>query len=568
MPPPGDGLGGVGTGMLNTEAATTALRLERDRYALLAFCWGDLLLTLDPRLRIETASGASEALTGLPEQAWTGRNLTDLIAAQDRGRIAAVLESLTPTRRVLAGTIRLAGRDGAVGARVSVAAHRLDTARDAIYVSMRKLAEDAPDEPEEIEEVPRLAERLAAAGAQGAEMTLFAIPGIAQEGGQPLGETLGDLLRAHSLGGDTAMRLDSGHYSVLHEAGRTFGAVIHQIEAMIHAADPTAPPPRIESMTLPMQAEGMSEGDLARGLVYAMHRFGEGSELSLHEAGQRLCDRLSDAMGSVTRLRRAIDDGVFGIAFQPIVDLHSGAIDHFEALARFDEAGTGSPFETILLAEETGLIEEFDLAMARKAVSWLGRLPLNDEHVCIAVNISGRSINSAAYAEGLHRLLEENIWLRRRLSFEITESAQIADLDAANGFIQGLRRRGFGVTLDDFGAGAASFRYLSVLEVDAVKFDGAAIRHAQRAQKGRAFLSALTELCRRMGISTIAEMIETPEALAFVRECGCNFVQGYLFGQPAADIGRFAQLPNRGLLVPPRRDPVGAAKATARRGRP
>ena len=539
--------------MLNTEAAMTALRLERDRYALLAFCWGDLLLTLDPRLRIETVSGASEALTGLSEYAWTGRKFTDLIAEKDRGRIAAVLESLTPTRRALAGTIRLAGREGATGARVSVAAHRLDTGRDAIYVSMRMLADDAPDEPEEIKEVPRLAEHLAAAGEQGAEMTLFAIPEIPRDAGEPFGETLDDLLRAHSLGGDTAMRLDSRHYSVLHEAGRTFGPVIHQIEAMIHAADPTAPPPRIESMTLPMQAEGMSEGDLARGLVYAMHRFGEGSELSLREAGQRLRDRLSDAMGSVTRLRRAIDDGVFGIAFQPIVDLHSGAIDHFEALARFDQAGTGSPFETIRLAEETGLIEDFDLAMARKAVSWFRTLPLNNENICIAVNISGRSINSEAYAEGLHRLLEENHWLRRRLSFEITESAQIADLDAANGFIQGLRRRGFGVALDDFGAGAASFRYLSALEVDAVKFDGAAIRHAQRAQKGRAFLSALTELCRRMGISTVAEMIETPEALAFVRECGCDFVQGYLFGQPAADIGRFAQLPNRGLLVPQQR---------------
>ncbi|KDM66154.1 EAL domain-containing protein [Acidiphilium sp. JA12-A1] len=536
--------------MLNTEAATTTLRLERDRYALLAFCWGDLLLTLDPRLRIETVSGASEALTGLSEYAWTGRKFTDLIAEKDRGRIAAVLETLTPTRRALAGTIRLAGREGATGTRVSVAAHRLDTGRDAIFVSMRMLAEDAPDEPEEIEEVPRLAERLAAASAQGAEMTLFAIPEIPRDTGGPLGETLDDLLRAHSLGGDTAMRLDSRHYSVLHEAGRSFGPVIHQIEAMIHAADPTAPPPRIESMTLPMQAEGMSESDLARGLVYAMHRFGEGSELSLHEAGQRLRERLSDAMGSVTRLRRAIDDGVFGIAFQPIVDLYSGAIDHFEALARFDQAGTGSPFETIRLAEETGLIEDFDLAMARKAVSWFRTLPLNNENICLAVNISGRSINSAAYAEGLHRLLEENHWLRRRLSFEITESAQIADLDAANGFIQGLRRRGFSVALDDFGAGAASFRYLSALEVDAVKFDGAAIRHAQRAQKGRAFLSALTELCRRMGISTVAEMIETPEALAFVRDCGCNFVQGYLFGQPAAEIGRFAQLPNRGLLVP------------------
>ncbi len=536
--------------MSTADAATNGLRQDRDRYALLAFCWGDLLLTIDRDLRIETMSGASEALTGRSIAAWTGRPIDDLIDRADRGRITGMLEALTPTRRAMAGTVRLAGQQGTV-TRVSMAAHRLEGGSDRIYVAMRRLPEDAPETappPDAVEEARHLSGRLATAGAGGAEMTLLAIPPVgdaADTHGKPLGDTLDDLLKAHSLGGDTATRLGSGHYSVLHEAGQNFSALVGRIEAMIHAADPSAP--RVEAVTLPMREEGMSEDDLARGLVYAMHRLGEGRGMTLQQAGERLRTTLSDAMGAVTRLRRAIDNGAFNLVFQPIINIGDGSIHHYEVLTRFEQAGTTSPFETILLAEETGLIADFDLAMARKAVGWLAARPLNESEVNIAINISGHSIVDPAYADGLHRLLAENGWLRRRLSFEITESAQIGDLDAANRFIQGLRSRGYAVMLDDFGAGASSFRYLSVLEVDAVKFDGDAIRHAQRAQKGRAFLSALTELCRRMGISTIAEMIETPEARDFVRECGCHYAQGYLYGAPAPDISRFARLPKAAL---------------------
>ncbi|MEE3500360.1 EAL domain-containing protein [Acidiphilium acidophilum] len=182
-------------------------------------------------------------------------------------------------------------------------------------------------------------------------------------------------------------------------------------------------------------------------------------------------------------------------------------------------------------------------------LAWLFTRPLNNARERIAVNVSGYSIEQAAYTEALLNLLAENDWLRGRLMFEITESARIANLETADRFIQALRQRGFQVSLDDFGAGAASFQYLSVLDVDVVKLDGSAVRNAQKAQKGRAFLSALTELCRRMGIETIAEMVDTPETLQFVRDCGCNYVQGYLFGRPTKEINDFHPLPNRILFT-------------------
>jgi EAL domain-containing protein (putative c-di-GMP-specific phosphodiesterase class I) len=113
------------------------------------------------------------------------------------------------------------------------------------------------------------------------------------------------------------------------------------------------------------------------------------------------------------------------------------------------------------------------------------------------------------------------------------------NLAGADSFIQGLRKQGYPVCLDDFGAGAANFEYLASLDVDIVKLDGDAIRGARKAHKGKAFMKAFVGLCRELGVVTVAEMIDDEPGLAFVRECGVHYVQGYLFGRPSPDIRVF-----------------------------
>jgi EAL domain-containing protein (putative c-di-GMP-specific phosphodiesterase class I) len=157
-------------------------------------------------------------------------------------------------------------------------------------------------------------------------------------------------------------------------------------------------------------------------------------------------------------------------------------------------------------------------------------------------------VNSAAYGADLDHMLGENSWLRDRLMFEITESSRIDDLRAANQFVLKLRSSGYAVCLDDFGAGAANFQYLASLDVDIVKLDGAAVRCAQRSAKGMAFLKALVGLCRELGIGTVIEMVDSPASLQFARACGANYVQGYLFGKPHADIGLFERIVPRDLF--------------------
>lgn len=155
------------------------------------------------------------------------------------------------------------------------------------------------------------------------------------------------------------------------------------------------------------------------------------------------------------------------------------------------------------------------------------------------MNISGQSVASDWYVERLHNIMNENKWAQGRMVFEITESAKMEDMERANGFIQRLRKGGFPVCLDDFGAGAASFGYLMSLEVDVVKIDGPVVKNAQRARRGRALLESMATLCKNLGIETVAEMIDDQQGLDFVRKCGINYGQGYLFGKPNADVTAF-----------------------------
>ena len=123
--------------------------------------------------------------------------------------------------------------------------------------------------------------------------------------------------------------------------------------------------------------------------------------------------------------------------------------------------------------------------------------------------------------------------------FELTESATIADLDQTNVVIQSLRKNGFRICLDDFGAGESAFHYLRALDVDMVKIDGSYVRDALAKSKDRCFLKSIAGLCNDLKISTIAEMIEQEKTIELLRSCGVRFGQGYLFGRPSLDITSF-----------------------------
>jgi EAL domain-containing protein (putative c-di-GMP-specific phosphodiesterase class I) len=261
---------------------------------------------------------------------------------------------------------------------------------------------------------------------------------------------------------------------------------------------------------LPPQQGGSDRGLLSRGAFIDMAT-------------------LRSAVGST------VDGGSFALAFQPVVDLGSGAVHHLEALARFTE--DASPGSIVALAEATGLIAGLDLAVCSRVVSLLaagaaGQAP-------VAVNLSGRSLGSQLFRAELLQLVEPGRSLERKLLFEITETAGIADMAAVDELVQTLRRRGFRICLDDFGAGASSLHYLRAFAVDFIKIDGQFGRNAMHEPRERSLLRCIVDFCRENQVQVIAEMIETEAQAALFRELGVLFGQGYLYGEPHLDPARY-----------------------------
>lgn len=245
------------------------------------------------------------------------------------------------------------------------------------------------------------------------------------------------------------------------------------------------------------------------------------------EAPERaFADSLEKTLRDADRFRSIVRGRDFDLHYQPIVELKSRVIHHFEALTRF--APSVGPGSAIRMAEELALIEDFDLVVAEKAVK---RLRIGDDRLHIAVNVSGASLASDAYVAGLLRMTADTPGARRRLMIEVTETAALADLAAADRRLRTLREAGLRVCIDDFGAGSASFDYLRGLSVDAVKIDGALVQDVETNPRTRTLIGHLVDLCTALDLDTIAEMIETEAAADALAGLGVRQGQGWLFGK-------------------------------------
>jgi EAL domain-containing protein (putative c-di-GMP-specific phosphodiesterase class I) len=548
-----------------------SLRVERDRFVALAFCWADVLLELDPAGKVLYAAGPSLAVLGAKPETLLGRPIEALVDPAEVTLLRQLLALAARHGRIENVTARFRTPHGPT-LPLALAGYRLDELGGHYFLALRtgapppKSAKEAPlvREPHgglyDAESFSRLAgERLAAAHREKrqARMTLLALPNyddlrqrLDEDAHGRLLSTVGACLRAHSVDGDSAGHIADGRYGLIHDVAVDVGRIENQVAEFAREADPARQPAKVETATVHVDPVLVSQEDLARGLVYTINRFrdAKGRDFSIKNLSTNLSSLVSQAMTTVNSFKKVVEASDFDVVFQPIVDVATGRIHHYEALARFHTARPDeSPYEYITFAEETGLIWDFDIAMARKVLVWIEGLPAGTP--CkVAVNISGSSVGTLTYVAELHKLLRAKPWARERLLFEITESSRMGDLATANKFIQSLRGEGYEVCLDDFGAGAANFQYLSLLEVDVVKLDGSAVRNAQRGHKGRAFLMALTGLCRHLGVATIAEMVDDEKGLTFVRDCGVEYVQGYLFGRPDHDIAAFDLSPFKALF--------------------
>jgi EAL domain-containing protein (putative c-di-GMP-specific phosphodiesterase class I) len=239
------------------------------------------------------------------------------------------------------------------------------------------------------------------------------------------------------------------------------------------------------------------------------------------------------------RFRDAVMNGRLMAARQPVVETRSGAISHYEILARF--SGEDSPVGMIMAAEKSGQIAHLDYIMVSAAAAQLEARPYPDYR--LAVNISGESLQRLDVIRELCAAISGHKFERTRLIVEVTESAQISDIETAARAVGLLRKTGVGVSLDDFGAGSASFGYLRALDVDGLKFDGSFLQPSETNRRGLALMRSVARMCAELGISSVGERIETESDRALLIEAGVTYAQGYFYGRPQIDDSFFARGP-------------------------
>ncbi|MFD4669909.1 putative bifunctional diguanylate cyclase/phosphodiesterase [Lentzea sp. NPDC058450] len=232
-------------------------------------------------------------------------------------------------------------------------------------------------------------------------------------------------------------------------------------------------------------------------------------------------------------LRTAIEDGQLVVHYQPIIDLATNAITSAEALVRWQRPGRGlqSPDAFIGLAEETGLIVPLGEKVLEMACAQAVRWQTEGRALGVTVNVSTRELSTPGFLSRLDRVVATTGLAPARLTVEVTESVW-ADETAMRTLVA-VREAGIRVALDDFGTGYSSLSYLQRYPFDVVKIDSSFTRALGRNGRTEGVIRCIIALADVLGAQTVAEGIETPEQADWLREAGCSYAQGYLFGRPA-----------------------------------
>lgn len=232
-----------------------------------------------------------------------------------------------------------------------------------------------------------------------------------------------------------------------------------------------------------------------------------------------------------TDLRRALDADEIVPYFQPIVELRTGILTGFEALARWRHPiqGPVSPDIFIPLAEENGLIGMLTRNLLRRVFTVAASLP---EELSVSFNISPLQFGDRTLSQQIRSAAQVARFSLKRLVLEITESALISNIEQAQSVARELKDLGVSLALDDFGTGYSSLRHLQALPFDELKIDASFVREMSETKESRKIVAAIIGLGHSLSLTTVAEGIETKGQADMLLRLGCDVGQGWLYGPP------------------------------------
>ena len=292
----------------------------------------------------------------------------------------------------------------------------------------------------------------------------------------------------------------------------------------------------------------------------------------LHQGDQDAVDRAADAGN---RLRHALERDQFSLHYQPKVDMASGQITGVEALLRWThpELGMVSPVQFIPLAEETGLIVPIGRWVLKEAcaqnMAWQRR---GLRPVSMAVNLSPRQFADEHCCRISTRRLLASGMSPVLLQLEVTESMVMRNVSRAVKVLDAIQSRGIRLAIDDFGTGYSSMSLMKQFPIDTIKIDRSFVRDLPDDSEDQAIAQAIISMGKALGMTVIAEGVETVEQQAFLRDHACDEMQGFLFSKPlppreladllraAAAAGLSAAAARRRRRVPNSRSAITAEK--------
>ena len=339
--------------------------------------------------------------------------------------------------------------------------------------------------------------------------------------------------------GEMAARLGGDEFAVMLNHGvQSDGALGAAQRLMLALSEPVALPQGLMRVGASVgvalfPADATTADDLLRKADVAMYRAKQDGGRRVHFFAQFMDEELRDRAAFESHVRDAVALGQIVPHFQPLIELSSGRLTGFEALARWDHATRGAvpPDEFIPVADRCGVIDTLTTHIMTTSLAAAAHWPAP---LRLAVNFAPSLLKRESLPEEIMQLLREANFPPERFEIEITESALIDDRDVAKNVILRIKSYGIRVALDDFGTGYSSLSHLSDLPFDRIKIDRSFVQTMQTHPESATIVSAIIALGRSLNRATTAEGIETPADAAALQAMGCEAGQGFLYSRAIA----------------------------------
>ena len=243
----------------------------------------------------------------------------------------------------------------------------------------------------------------------------------------------------------------------------------------------------------------------------------------------------NDLICKENEIHAAYENDEFISYFQPFIDLETGKVSGLEALMRRKTAGGEviTPIQFISLLEDTGLIVEVGYSLTREICIQI-RSWLDTYGYCmpISINLSPVQFKDKHFYEKIIKIIEEEGVSPELITFEITESMLIEDINRTVEILERLRLKGFSVSIDDFGTGYSSLSYIQKFKINHIKIDMSFVRNIVESERDQSIVKAIIMMAGGLSVGTIAEGVENIDQLELLKNLGCDIGQGYLWDKP------------------------------------